>query len=98
MKGKKFDAHEKHFKEKEMKLNKEINSLRDHIQRIHNNNMVVEDNNQQLQKDLLEITIKYEKLLEYSKITDVEIKQAILNDKTAMDINYMMKGFRKYML
>ena len=98
MKGKKFDAHEKHFKEKEIKFNKEIKNLVDQNHDLNITNWKLIDNCESLQKDLLEITTKYEKLLEYSKLTDVEIKQAILNDKTAMDINYMMKGFRKYML
>jgi len=45
MKGKKFDAHEKHFKEKEIKLNKEINRLRDMVSDFGNTNMRLHEDN-----------------------------------------------------
>lgn len=89
MKGKKFDAHEKHFKEKEIKLNREMNYLRDRCTEINNKNMQLVKENEQLKKESLDVKVKYEKLLEYSKLSDEEIKKAIHRDKSVNQLSIL---------
>lgn len=85
MKGKKFDAHEKHFKKKEIKLNREMNYLRERCTEVNNRNMQLVKKNEQLKKENLDIKVKYEKLLEYSKLSNEEIeeiKESLQRDKS----------------
>lgn len=82
MKGKKFDAHEKHFKKKEIKLNKEINYLRNRYQEVCKENLDLIIKSEQLIKENIDIKEKYERLLEYSKLSDEEIMGALQRDKS----------------
>jgi hypothetical protein len=96
MKGKKFDAHEKHFKEKEIKLNREINYIRGRLDEVHNQNIQLTNENKQLKKDNLNIKLKYEKLLEYSKLSDEEIKEALKSDKSLNQLSTLFSMMPKF--
>lgn len=87
MKGKKFDAHEKHFKEKEIKLNQEINRLRDSFIDFRNTNMCLHEDNRKLKKENLIIKEKYEQCLTYSNLSDDEIKEAIKSNTSMNNIS-----------
>ena len=89
--GKKFDAHEKHFKEKEIKYNREIKHLHERTTEINTRNLQLEKENEQLNKENLNVNAKYEKLLEYSKLTDIEVKEALKMDKSAIEFSSMLK-------
>jgi len=82
MKGKKFDAHEKHFKAKEDKLNKRIKFLERRYQEVCKESLYYSMENEELIKENTDIKVKYERLLEYSKLTDIEIKEALKRDKS----------------
>ena len=97
MKGKKFNAHEKHFKEKEIKLSKERNRIIEIGKEINNQNVVLSKENEILKKEKLDITLKYEKLLEYSELTDTEVKEALKRDKSMNEFSSMLKVVTKFM-
>jgi len=90
MKGKKFDAHEQHFKEKELKLNKEMNHIKEKCTEINNENIELIKENEKLKNDNLDIKAKYEKLMEYSKLSDEEIKEALQRDKSLNQLTTMI--------
>lgn len=92
MKGKKFDAHEKHFKEKEIKLNREMNCLREKYTEFAHQNMELVSKNQQLERENSDIKEKYEKLLEYSKLSDEEIKAAIKSNESLNQLSTLLSG------
>lgn len=97
MKGKKFDAHEKHFKEKEIKYKRNINKMIERTNEINIQNMLLTEQNQQLKKENLDVKTKYEKLLEYSKLTDNEIKQTLQFNKSANEFNSILKTLTNFM-
>lgn len=82
MKGKKFDAHEKHFKKKEDKLKKEIKYLEDRYQDVCKESLHFELKTEELTEKLIDIKAKYQRLLEYSKLSDAEIIEALKRDKS----------------
>ena len=82
MRGKKFDAHEKHFKEKEIKLNKQIKHTEEVSYNLYQNNQKLIKENNNLIKENLEIKEKYEKLLEVSKLSDKETKELLQFNKS----------------
>lgn len=90
MKGKKFDAHEKHFKKKEIKLNQEINYLRNRLQDISEEKIELAKKNAQLDKENTEIKLMYEKIKEYSKLSDEDIKEALKRDKSASKLSDLL--------
>lgn len=91
MKGKRFDAHEKHFKKKEAKLIKDINYLKEKYHEICKANMDLEMKNELLEDRNISIKAKYEKLLEYSKLTDEEITEALLRDKSINQLSALFE-------
>jgi len=75
--GKKFDAHAKHFHEKEVALRQEMRKTIEWSEEIVNvNNQLVKENGQ-LKKDFDELKEKYNKLLEFKDMTDDDIKTAL---------------------
>lgn len=90
MKGKKFNAHERHFKEKELKLKKEIKHLKDLHQDIYSENRVLLLQNEKLEKDNMELKIKYEKLLKYSKLSDDDMIKALERDESVNRISSVL--------
>lgn len=97
MKGKKFNAAEKHFQEKELKYRKEINHLRSVYSELCNVNLQLAKENDSLKKENLDIKLKYEKLLEYSKLSESDIKIAIEGDKAKGQLTGMFNMLSKYM-
>jgi len=87
MKGKKFDACEKHFKEKELKLIINLNHLREINSKLITLNDQLEYENEVLKKENLELKTKYEKTLEFTKMNDMEIKNAIKMDSITIELH-----------
>ena len=98
MKSKKFDAHEKHFKEKEIKLNREMNYLKEKCTEVTKQNMLLIKDNEQLNKENSDIRLKYEKLLEYSKLSDEDIKEALQRDKSINQLSTLFNMMPKYII
>ena len=96
MKGKKFDAHEKHFKEKEIKLRKETNRINEIGMQINNQNIALAKENTKLKNENLNIALKYEKLLEYSELTDTEVKEALKRDKAMNEFSSILKIMTRF--
>lgn len=97
MNGKKFDAHEKHFRKKEIKLNREMNCLRERYTEVINQNMQLVNENEQLKQENLDIKAKYEKLLEYSKLSDEKIKEALQRDKSVNQLSTLFDMMPKFL-
>ena len=96
MKGKKFDAHEKHFKEKEIKLNKDNNEVKKRWADAIDQNMELSKENAKLKKENLELFEKYEETLKYSKLTDEEINESIKSYKAMNNVSSLFKLFPSY--
>ena len=96
MKGKKFDAHEKHFKEKEIKLNKDNNEVKKRWADAIDQNMELSKENVNLKKENLELLEKYEEILKYSKLSDEEINESIKSYKAMNNVSSLFKLFPSY--
>ena len=94
MRGKKFDAHEKHFKEKEIKLNKEIKEIRKGWSDTTDQKIKLINENENLKKENLELLQKYEEAIKLSKLTDEEIQESIKSYKSMNDLSTMFKMFQ----
>ena len=90
MKGKKFNATEKHFQEKEIKLRQEVTHYKTLLTTIKSNVDYLSEANTRLHQENCEIKEKYEKLLEYSKFSDDDIKSALDKDKTISGLGNML--------
>lgn len=90
MKGKKFDAHRKHFEEKEIALRQETRRNVEFAEKLleENNNLLKENN--RLIEENTEIKMKYEKLLEYSKLSEEDIQKALKRDKSLEQVSNLM--------
>lgn len=97
MKGKKFDAHEKHFKAKEDKLNKQIKFLEQRYQEVCKEHFDEYTKNIQLVEEITKLKEKHERLLEYSKLTDEDIEEAIKRDKAVNKFVGMFDVMQKFM-
>jgi len=80
-KGKKFTAAEKHFQDKEVTLRQEMRKTIEWSEEIINVNNQLTKENKQMKKDFDELKEKYSKLLEYSNMTEEDIKTALRKDK-----------------
>ena len=97
MKGKKFDAHKKHFEEKEIKLRKETKYYIELAEKIVKENDLLLKENSQLKKENEDIKEKYEKLLEYSKLSENDIITALHKDIVITQFAGMMGTASKYL-
>lgn len=77
MRGKKFDAAEKHFQEKEIKLRRQFRTSQDIRQKLMDENLELKVENEKLIKENTEIKAKYEKMLEVSKLDDKAITNLV---------------------
>lgn len=77
MKGKKFTAAEKHFREKEVKLRQEMQRHKEWLIEVSSVNSQLLKENEQLKKENAALKAKYEKLLELSKLSDGDVKAAL---------------------
>ena len=98
MKGKKFNAAEKHFQEKEILLRRELNKYKEWFIETNNvNNQLIKEN-EQLKRNA-DIITKYNKLLEYSKLSEDDIMRALKKDKALEQISGLINttnSFERY--
>ena len=90
MKGRKFSAAEKHFKEKEVKLRQEISWYRDSLQQYQNKYVVCNEELTVCQKELTELKERYHKLLDCSKLSEDDIITALKKDKNVAELSGML--------
>lgn len=84
-KGKKFNAAEKHFQEKEKQYQNQIKALNEHIKQnaVDKNNYDEQIHNLQSENEQLKTWI--ERLLEYTELDADDIKKACKKDKRMTD-------------
>ena len=101
LKGKKFTAAEKHFQDKEVALRQEMRKTIEWSEEIINVNNQLYKENRQLKKDFDELKEKYSKLLEYSNMTEEDIKTALHKDKVMDQFGSLMgvmgQGLGRYL-
>jgi predicted nuclease with TOPRIM domain len=90
LKSKKFDAAEKHFYEKELKLKQQVKHYEERDGILINENERLSKENRKLQTEVSELKDKYNKLLEYSKLSDVDIKNALKRDQSVNNLSTFM--------
>ena len=94
MKGKKFDAAEKHFLGIEVKYKQEISDRGIENFKLKATNRQLTEDNAGLQKELAELKIKYDKLLEYSMLSEDDIIIAVDKDKRIKNMADFFDGSR----
>jgi predicted nuclease with TOPRIM domain len=90
MKGKKFNAAEKHFQEKEIKMRQETTFYKNRMKDLEISNTLLIEKNKQLTKENVDIKSKYDKLLEYAKLSEIDIMTALRKDKTIEQLGTLM--------
>ena len=94
MKGKKFDAAEKHFKEKELVLLKQINLLSEKTKDQHLQISELVHENQEIKVKNNELQAENERLLQLTELSKEDIKIICEKDKeltrAAQSIEFMM--------
>lgn len=96
MKGKKFDAAEKHFREKELKYKREINHLHEAFNKATDANLQLLRENEKLKKETLDMKLRYEKLLACSKLSEADIRNALDGDKTIVQLSGILEVLTKH--
>ena len=92
-KGKKFDAAEKHFQEKEKQYQNQIKSLNEYIKKnsINKNNYEEQVHNLQSENEQLKAWIG--RLLQYTELSKDDIKQACEKDKKIAEMLGLLNMF-----
>jgi len=97
LKGKKFDAAEKHFHEKEVKLRQEMRECREEFISIRERNIQLLENNEKLEKENADIKEKFQKLLELSKLSENDIKALLRVNEVAGIYSGFLKGMSRFL-
>ena len=97
MKGKKFDAAEKHFHEKEVKLRQEMRECREEVASVRERNIQLIENNEKLEKESADIKEKFQKLLELSKLSENDINSLLKTNEVAGMYAGFLKGISRYL-
>lgn len=82
MKGKKFNASEKHFHKKELKLTRQIKNLEVENNQLRTDNINITGENQDLLREIKLLKIENEKLIEYSNLSKSDLSDALEKDKS----------------
>lgn len=81
MKGKKFDAAEKHFEKKRITYEKQIKGLKEQLERAHKDTNHFRSMAEFYERENDELKRWIERLLEYTELTKEDIKAACEKDK-----------------
>mgnify|MGYP003288453041 CR=1 FL=1 len=81
MKGKKFDAAEKHFEKKRVAYEKQIKELKEQLERAHRDTNHFRSRAEFYERENDELKHWIERLLEYTELTKEDIKAACEKDK-----------------
>lgn len=81
MKGKKFDAAEKHFEKKRVALEKQIKELREQLENAHRDTRLFRTRLEFCERENEELKQWIERLLEYTELSKEDIKAACEKDK-----------------
>lgn len=92
--GKKFDAHKKHFEEKELKLRQQLRNMQIWVDEISNTNIQLVKDNERLKKEHDIMKETYEKMLELSKLSNEEIQSLLCASKLKLDCYNILKTSR----
>lgn len=77
MKGKKFNAAERHFKDKEVVMRKELRTAKEWLAEVCNVNSQLLEENKALRHELTMLMERHNKLLECSRISDSQLTTVI---------------------
>ncbi|OQB15745.1 MAG: hypothetical protein BWY15_00458 [Firmicutes bacterium ADurb.Bin193] len=95
MKGKKFDAAEKHFEKKRVAMQRAIDIHRAASAEITRENRALKAELYTLQAENQQLKDHIERLLEYTELTEADIKKACEKDKAMVDMLKMFNCFGK---
>ena len=84
-KGKKFDAAEKHFEKKRVQYEKRIKDLNQQLENAHRDTRYFRSRYEFLQRENEELKNWIERLLEYTELSQEDIKAACEKDKRAAE-------------
>jgi hypothetical protein len=97
LKGKKFDAAEKYFQEKQVKLRQEVRQHKEWFAEVSNVNSQLVKENEQLRRENADIKEKYEKLLELSKLSENDIKTALRKNDIMDQFSLIFRDMSRYL-
>lgn len=94
MKGKKFNAAEKHFQQREVKIRQELREMKEWYEDVCNVNSQLIKENTALRHELSELLDRYNKALEYSKLSESQILNAIKKDNSIVSLTEILSTMR----
>lgn len=94
MKGKKFNAAEKHFQQREVKIRQELREMKEWYEDVCNVNSQLIKENTALGHELSELLDRYNKALEYSKLSESQILNAIKKDNSIVSLTEILSTMR----
>jgi len=100
MKSKKFNAAEKHFEKVQLRYQKQIKDLNERLDHTYNDVRLIRHHKEYFERENEELKQWIARLLEYTKLSEDDIKQAIANDKKmaeAGDWLHRLSDFMKVM-
>lgn len=96
-KGKKFDAAQKHFSEKELTYKKQITGYTDRLTQYNREICELKTDNEKLSQENAQMKEWIERLLQYTELSTSDIKQAREKDKAIAGMLGLFKTIGKYM-
>jgi hypothetical protein len=97
MKGKKFDAAEKHFEKKRMQYEKQIKSLNEQLDNAHRNTDYFRKLYEFAERENEELKNWVERLLEYTHLSKDDIRQACDKDKKMAKAAQWLETYTNFM-
>lgn len=93
MKGKKFNAAEKHFMKKQEQYQKQIKSLETQLENAHRDTRIFRTRAEFLERENEELKNWVERLLEYTELSKEDIKKACEKDKNLAEASKWLLQF-----
>lgn len=92
-KGKKFDAAEKHFEKKRIQYEKRIKDLEQQLENAHRDTRLFRSQFELVERENEELKNWVERLLEYTELSEEDIKTACEKDKKAAEALSWLANF-----
>jgi archaellum component FlaC len=95
MKGKKFDAVEKHFEKRRVQYESKIKDLEEQVKSAHREKNYFKSNLDLCERENRELKDWVERLLEYTELSKEDIRKVCEKDKKAAETVEWLKTFSK---